>query len=209
MQQREQPEPALARAQDPRIAGADRDDAEAVAAARRHVADGQRDALGDVGLAPLGGAERHRGGHVEQQPGGHRALAHVHADVRLAHPRGHVPVHVAHVVAGPVGADDRELGAAADLRRQVLAGHEALDPPQDREIQRAQDGRRDRPGTGALGCALGRDRAAAAGTVHGSLPIRSSARMQAASSSASAAPANVDVTSCLTFLVEKRVPRFS
>ena len=155
-EQREQAEAALARAHDPRLAAADRDDAEAVAAARRHVADRERDALGDVGLAAVGGAEGHRGGDVEQQPRGHRALADVHAHVRLAHARGHVPVDVAHVVAGPVGADHRQLGAAADLRGQVLARHQALHPPQHGEVERAQDGRRDRAGPGAIGRALGR-----------------------------------------------------
>ena len=157
VQQREQAEAALARAHDARGAAAERDHAEAVAAPRRHVADGQRDALGDVRLAAVRGAERHRGGDVEQQPRGHRALADVHAHVRLAHARGHVPVDVAHVVARAVGPDQRELGAAADLRREVLAGDEALHPPQHGEIQRAQDGRRDRPGAGlARACAPGR-----------------------------------------------------
>ena len=197
-----------------RLAAAERDHAEPVAAPRRHVADRQRHALGDVGLAPVGGAERHRGGDVEQQPGGHRALADVHAHVRLAHPRGHVPVDVAHVVARPVGADQRELGAAADLRREVLARHEALDPPQHREIEVAQDRRRDRAGPRPLGRALRRGQTrracgASRAAAHGSLPIRSSASTAAASSSASAAPANDEVTSCLTFLVENFVPRFA
>ena len=131
------------------------------------------------------------------------------------HPRGHVPVDVAHVVAGPVGPDQRELGAAADLRREVLAGHQALDPPQHRQIEVAQDRRRDRAGPRPLGRALRRGQARRGPAVrrapaaHGSLPIRSSASTQAASSSASAAPAKDEVTSCLTFLVENRVPRFA
>ena len=44
---------------------AEREHAEPVAAPRGDVADGQRHALGDVGLAAVGGAERHRGRHVE------------------------------------------------------------------------------------------------------------------------------------------------
>jgi hypothetical protein len=221
-QQREQPEAALARAHDPRLAAADRDDPEAVAAPRRHVADRERDALRDVGLAAVGRAEGHRGGDVEQQPRGHRALAHVHPHVRLAHPRGHVPVDVAHVVAMTVGADHRQLGAAADLRGQVLAGHEALHPPQHREVERAQDRRGDRAGPGTVGGALGRrDRDAAArrgrltpaqsaaSPAHGILPVRSSERMPPASSSTSDAPAKAAVTSCFSLRVEKRVPRFS
>ena len=120
-EQREQAQPALARAQDPRLAAAEGEHAEPVAAARRDVADGQRDALGDVGLAAVGGAERHRGRDVEHEPGRQRALADVHAHVRLAQPRRRVPVDVADVVAREVRPDHRQLGAGAGLRRQVLA----------------------------------------------------------------------------------------
>ena len=160
-QQLEQPDAALARAQHLRRAAAERHHAEPVAAPARDVADGDRHALGDVGLAAVGGAEGHRGRGVEHQPGGQRALAHVHAHVRLAHAGGHVPVDVADVVAREVRPDHRQLGAGADLRRQVLAGHEALDPPQHGEVERAQDGGRDRPagrsGRARGGSALARD----------------------------------------------------
>ena len=76
-----------------------RRDAEPVAAAGRDVADRERDALGDVGLAPVGGAEAHRGRHVEHEPGGQRPLGDVDAHVRLLQPGGDVPVDVADVVA--------------------------------------------------------------------------------------------------------------
>ena len=158
----EQPEPALLRAQDARLLRvAEGEHAEPVAAARGHVADGERHALGDVGLAPLRGAEGHRGRDVEHEPRGHRALADVHAHVRLAHARGHVPVDVADVVARLVGPDRRELGARADLRREVVARHERLDPAQHGEVERAQDRVRDRPGPGPVGRALGAAAAAA------------------------------------------------
>ena len=113
---------------------------------RRQLADDQGHALGDVGLAPVGGAEVHRGGVVEQQPGGQRPLGHGHAHVGLAHARGHVPVDLAHVVARHVRPDGGELDAAADGPGAVLAGHQALDAARQRQIERAQQagGRRAR-----------------------------------------------------------------
>ena len=63
---------------------AERHDAEAVAAARRHVPDRDRDALRHVGLAPVGGAEVHRRRRVEDEPRHEDALGLLHADVRLA-----------------------------------------------------------------------------------------------------------------------------
>ena len=63
---------------------AERDDAEAVAALRGQVADRERHALGHVGLAAVGGAERHRRRAVEHEPRGERPLRDVDADVRDA-----------------------------------------------------------------------------------------------------------------------------
>ena len=168
-EQPEQAQAALARAQDARLAAAEREHAEPVAAPRRDVADGERDALGDVDLAPVGGAEGHRGRDVEHQPRRQRALADVHAHVRLLQPRGRVPVDVAHVVAGVVRPDHRQLGAGADLRRQVLAGDEALDPLHHRQVERAQDLRAGR--ARARACpASARARRDEPGATHGSLP---------------------------------------
>ena len=50
------------------------DDPEPVAALRGEVAERDRDALGDVGLAPVGRPERHRRRDVEEEPGRERAL---------------------------------------------------------------------------------------------------------------------------------------
>jgi hypothetical protein len=110
------------------------------------VPDRQRHTFRHVGLAAVRRAERHRRRHVQQKPRRQRALAHVHAHVRLAHARGHVPVDVAHVVAREVGADHRQLRPAADLQGQMLARDQALDPPQHRQVERAQHGRRHGPG---------------------------------------------------------------
>ena len=202
-EQRQQPEPALARAQDPRLGAAEGEHAEPVAAAGGDVADGERDALGDVGLAPIGGPEGHRGRDVEDEPRRQRALADVHAHVRLAQARGRVPVDVAHVVAGEVGPDHRQLGALADLRRQVLAGHQRFDPPHHRQVERAQDLRRDGARPGLVGGALrgGRDQP------HGSRPPRARPKPAPARSRTSAPPANADVTWRFSVVLASRVPR--
>ena len=87
------------------------DDAEPVTAPCREVAERDRDAFGDVRLAPVGGAELHRRRDVEHEPGDEHALGEVDAHVRLARARGHVPVDAAHVVARDVRPDLRELRA--------------------------------------------------------------------------------------------------
>ena len=80
----EQRAPALPRRLDARRRSPKAIDAEPVAAPRRGVADRDRDALGDVGLAPVAGAERHRRRRVEHEPGDEHALGELDADVRLA-----------------------------------------------------------------------------------------------------------------------------
>ena len=75
--------PPLARTLD-LLPAAERDVAEAVAAARRRPADRHSDALGDVGLAPGARAERHRRGRVEHEPRRQDALRELHAHVRGA-----------------------------------------------------------------------------------------------------------------------------
>ena len=82
-ERQQQAAPALPGTAPARILGAERDEPEPVAAPRRGVADRERDALGDVGLPPVGGAERHRGGAVEDEPGDEHALGELDADVRL------------------------------------------------------------------------------------------------------------------------------
>jgi len=153
--EREEPQPPLARPHDPRLTAAERQHAQPVAAACGHVADGQRHALGDVGLAPVRGPERHRGGDVEHEPGRQRPLTDVHAHVRLLEPRRRHPVDVAYVVTRVVRADHLQLGALAGLRRQVLARHERVDLLHHREIQGPQDRGRNGPGTGARRRAIG------------------------------------------------------
>ena len=66
-QRREQALAAAARWHPAVGPAAERDRPEPVAALRRHVAERERDALGDVGLAPVGGPERHRRRDVEQR----------------------------------------------------------------------------------------------------------------------------------------------
>src|SRR5207237_9688461 len=99
---------------------AEGDRAQAVAASRRQVADRDRDSLGDVGLAPLGGSEAHRRRRVEHEPGDQDALGEVDAYVRLAGPRGDVPVDLPDVVSRLVLPDLRKLRSLAEDRRPVV-----------------------------------------------------------------------------------------
>ena len=137
-QQADQPAPSLAHGRRARVVVAERHDAEAVAAPRRDVADRERDALRDVGLAPVGRAEVHRRRRVEDEPRHEHALGVLHADVRLAGARGHVPVDLPHVVAEDVRPDLRELAALAEQARAVVAGEQSLHAPRDRDVERAQ-----------------------------------------------------------------------
>ena len=72
----------------------------------------------------------------------------VHPHVRLAGPRGHVPVDPPDVVAGDVGADEGELGAVAEHRRAVVACELPFHAAPDRDVERAQEAVRDRPRPG-------------------------------------------------------------
>ena len=137
---------------------AEGDGAETVAAPAREVADGDRDALGDVGLAPLGRAELHRGRRVEDEPRDEHALGEMDANVRLAGSGGHVPLDRADVVARKVGADLGELGPLAEEARPVVAGQQAVDPAPDRDVERTEEGVRDRPGAGPVGRRSPRER---------------------------------------------------
>ena len=95
------------------------------------------DALGDVGLQPQAGAERHRGADVEHDPRGQRALGHVLADVRDAGARAGRGVEPAQVVAGLVRPQLRELGARAEPRRPALAGQRPAGAARDPRSSRA------------------------------------------------------------------------
>ena len=102
-------------------------------------------ALGHVGLQPLGGAERHRGGHVQHEPGGHRALGHVEPHVRLARAGGGGCVQAADVVTGLVGAQRRRARCPAPPRRPVLPRERAAGAPGERQVQRLDEAPGDRP----------------------------------------------------------------
>ena len=131
------PAASLARTQEAWLVGTEGDDTEPVAAAARGVTDGQRDALGDVGLAPLGGTERHRGGEVEHDPGREHAIGDLHPDVRLPGTSGDVPVDPSHVVTGAVETDLVELTPDPREGRAVVTGEQPVDTACDRELERA------------------------------------------------------------------------
>ena len=143
------------------------------------------DALGDVPLAPVGGAERHRRGRVEHEPRLERPLGDVQADVRLAGAGGHVPVDAAHVVAELVRPHLRELGAVAERPRAVVAGEQAVDAPAHRQVEVAQQrARESAPGPGRAGVRAGRERAGR--RAHATAPrARSSCGISIASSTRS------------------------
>ena len=117
---------AAARAGAPR---AEHDQPDAAGAAHAEPPEHERDALGDVGLQPLGGAERHRRRDVEHDPRRQRPLGHVQADVRLAAgARGRRRIDVADVVADLVRAQLGELDAEADAGGATVAGQRAREP---------------------------------------------------------------------------------
>ena len=119
------------------------------------VTERQSGALGDVGLAAVRGAERHRHRGVEDDPADEHPLCELHADVRLPRPRGDVPVDVADVVlAGHVGAHLSQLGAAAEHMRTVVAREQPFDATHDGKVERPQQLVRKRPRARLLRCAL-------------------------------------------------------
>ena len=112
--------------------------------------DDEGGALGDVGLAPVGRPEVHRGGAVEQQPRGELAIGHVLADLRDAAARGGVPVDAADVVARLVRPDAVEVQAVAEAAGR--GGRRRGEPPARRV--RAISSRRTR--SSAIGPGPGR-----------------------------------------------------
>ena len=132
------------------VGATERHDPEPVAALGGEVADGDRDALGDVGLAPQRGPERHRRRDVEHEPRGERPLRDVDADVRDRGAGRDVPVDPADVVAGLIRTDLRQLEPAAQVVGAELAGDEAVDAPADRQVERAEQRDRGRAGTRRL-----------------------------------------------------------
>ena len=122
---------------------AEGDDAEAVAPARGQVAEREGDPLRDVRLPPVCGAERHRGRHVEDEPGDERPLGHVDADVRLAGAGGDVPVDRADVVAGQVRPHLEQLRPVAERGRARLTREQTLDAPPHDHVEGPQEALRD------------------------------------------------------------------
>ena len=154
----DQPEPSAAQVDHARIGVPERHGAEAVAASRCQVADRDRDAFRDVGLAAIGGAEAHRRRRVEHQPRREHALSVVHAHVRLACASGGAPVDPPNVVARLVGSDLRELGAVAVPRRAIVAAEKAVHPPADCHVECVEEPGGNGPRAGTLGRAsLGED----------------------------------------------------
>ena len=137
----------LPRAAQARGLGAERHEAEPVAAPRRGVADGERHPLGDVGLAPVGGAERHRRGRIQHEPRDEDALGELDAHVRPPGARGDVPLDPAHVVAGLVLPHLVQLAANPREGRAVVAREEPVDAPADGQLERPQARARERAGS--------------------------------------------------------------
>jgi hypothetical protein len=128
---------ALMRRQRHRLSVAEREHSEPVSAPRRDMPHCERDAVGDVGLAPVARAEVHRRRRVEQQPCHEHALGKVDAYVRLTGARRDVPLDAPDVVAGHVRPDLRKLDAVAVVRRPELAGEHSVQPAADLDAARA------------------------------------------------------------------------
>ena len=133
------------------------DDPEPVRAPGHEPTHHERRALRDVGLAPVGRPEVHRGRLVQHDPGGELAIRHVLADLRdVAAGRG-VPVDPANVVAGLIRrAGDRgpapPRSRGRDGRR--AAGHPRGESGRPRGGGRAR--RRWGPVRGGPACAADR-----------------------------------------------------
>ena len=95
------------------------------------------------------------------------ALGDVDPDMRLAGAGGDVPVDQADVVARHVRPHLRELGAVADRPRAVVAREQPVDPPAHRQVELAQERRRESArGRAEPGVRVGAERA---GRAHATL----------------------------------------
>lgn len=133
---RHDPRLGCARRQQPWGAGAERDHAHGARTPDADAGEQERDALGDVGLEPLGGAEGHRGRQVECDPGGERSLGNVQAHVRLSGTGSGGGVEVADVVADHVRAQLRELEARPDPGGAAVTRKRARDQSSDHHVDR-------------------------------------------------------------------------
>ena len=110
------------RRQPPVRTATERDEAQPVATLRGEMTHGDGHAFGDVRLAAVGRAERHRRGDVEQQPRREGALRDEDTHVRDGRPGGDVPVDPADIVAGLVRTHLGELEATPEVAGAVLPG---------------------------------------------------------------------------------------
>ena len=108
--------------------------AEAAGPPQGQAAHGQRDALGHVGLQPLGCPERHRGGDVEREPCGQRALGDLEAHVGHGRPRARRGVDLADVVADLVRAQLRQLGPDPGAGGGTVAGQQPARAPREPQL---------------------------------------------------------------------------
>jgi hypothetical protein len=123
-----------------RLLVAEGEHAETVPVAARDVSQRECSPLGDVGLAPVGRAEGHRHRRVEDDPAHEHALGELHAHVRLARARRHVPVDVTDVVLPRhVGAHLRQLRAPAEDMGTMIAGEQALHAAHDGQVERPEE----------------------------------------------------------------------
>ncbi len=160
-QDSEQPEPSLPGREGTRPVVAEGHEPETVAPSRRYVPDRDRDALGDVRLASVSGAELHRSGRVQYEPRHEHTLCEVHADVRDIRARGDIPVDPAHVVVPRnVRTDLCELRPVAEKRGTIVAREQALHLAPDADVERAEQRVRQRPRPRPRGCRLGVERMA-------------------------------------------------
>ena len=127
-------------------AGAERDYRQAAGPPQGQAAHGQRDALGHVGLQPLGRPERHRGGDVEREPCGQRALRDLEAHVGHGRPRARRGVDLADVVADLVRAQLRQLGPDPGAGGGTVAGQQPARAPREPQLHGVEQRGRHRPG---------------------------------------------------------------
>ena len=144
--QRDHARLGAARRQHARVPGAEAHQPDAAGAAHAEAPEHERRPLGDVGLQPARGSERHRRRHVEHDPGRQRPLGNVQADVRTAGAGARGGVDVADVVAGLVRAQLGELGAEPDPGGAPVARQRPGDQPGDAQIQRLDQRRGIGPG---------------------------------------------------------------
>ena len=102
------------------------DESGSVALVRRHVAETGRHEAGEVELVHRVRAVAHRSAGVEQDQQLRIGLAAIAFEVHALRAGEDVPIDVAQVVAGRVGAVFGEFLAEAEIRRAVQSGHEAI-----------------------------------------------------------------------------------